>query len=624
MAATSYEILVLQGDKWRIHAQFPPSARDDAIEEAKTLETLPGIQGIKVVRDTYDERTGLYREYTIHRHTAKPQAKPADGGIYAHYMARAGAKRLEDAKTDLEAPPHPSSHVGVVAKLLLVLVFSIAMSALLSGILSAVLPYRKIVGIALYGHTRATVMLIAATFFFLASVTATFKTFMASDELNIPGFNFAKKRRQREIERKHDAQARKRAAIVQRAQEKERERLRLLEEELAREKEEEDRAAEQDAEKSGDDEAAPAEEDAEEEPPSQLSPQAEKHKALLMGFFSAALSSLPAERKKMDNYNRFGVNLYLAGATEVLSSERNLDKDSAVTILSDALQLMGLKPEHADAFARRYEDYLLQDERYMKMFQSARRDFSKFLDDGETACANLDAALHEWNKPKTPENPEKEVIVMFTDIVGSTAMTQEKGNLAAQEVVRAHNRVVRDALAKTDGKEIKHTGDGIMASFTNVHQSLLAAQQMQMMIHIHNQQNPEIPLKVKIGINAGSVVVEEEDLYGATVQMAARIVDKAQKDMILVSDIIRSLDKDAERRFVKRGPYYMKGISGPIDLYEFVWDDNADVAALEVQAAAERPQLEKTYAAAAGIPLAEKTPETNPAPVSARKHQDAG
>ncbi|MEE8350922.1 MAG: hypothetical protein V3R37_01845 [Rhodospirillales bacterium] len=54
---------------------------------------------------------------------------------------------------------------------------------------------------------------------------------------------------------------------------------------------------------------------------------------------------------------------------------------------------------------------------------------------------------------------------MFTDITGSTAMTQSMGDEGAQLVVRDHNRVVREALSNNAGKEIKHTGDGIMASF---------------------------------------------------------------------------------------------------------------------------------------------------------------
>lgn len=621
MASTSYEVQVMQAGKWRIHAQFPANAREDAIEEAKTLESMPGIAGIKVVRDSYDDRTGLHKEHIIHKHTpTRPVVSDlaagspsGGGGKYAHYMARAQANRAMDISDPFatQGRPRKRSGLGVVVKLLLVLLFSIGMAAVLTLILNATLPYRKLGGIAFYGQMRANIMMGAAIIFFLMSVVGTFKAFMRQDELEAPDFELLeRKKREMEARRREQEKKKKKAEEERKKKEEEKKRTKEEEEELKKQIEEElKRKAEEEAKAKEDGEGgeeAPAEEEAQEEEEeefSRLSPMAEKQKAFLMSFFGESIRNLPAERKKMDNYNRFGVNLYLAGATEALGGERNLDHETVTIILADALQLMGLKPEHAEAFAKRYEDYLLQDARYMEMFQSGRRDLSGFLGGNKDAAGNLDQALHEWNKPKAPEDPEKEVVVMFTDIVGSTAMTHEKGNLAAQEVVRAHNQVVRDALAKTGGKEIKHTGDGIMASFENVTKSLVATQQMQTMIRMHNAQNPDVPLKVKIGINAGRVVMEENDLYGVTVQMAARVVDKAKADQILVSDTVYGMAKGGSWRFIKRGPFYLKGIDGPAYLQEFIWDDKADLETLKAQAEAERPQLEQVYVAASGRQL---------------------
>lgn len=626
MESTSYEVLVQQDGKWRIHAQFPSGARDDAIEEAKALENMPGINGIKVVRDNYDERTGLHREHTVHKHTpAKPALATASSGAgggakYAHYMARAQSNRMMAFEESEQKVRKKSSGIGVVVKLLLVLLFSISVAAALTLFLNAVLPYKKISGIAFYGATRANLMIGIAIIIFLISVISSFRIFMGGDELDAPEFDLNEQRKRRLAEERRRALIKKRADEEKQARKEDKERTKeeqeelkkLTEEALKKKAEEEAKAAEVSSEEPAEDGEAEAEEaEAEVEP--QLSPMAEKQKALLMGFFGDAIRSLPAERKKMDNYNRFGVNLYLAGAAEALGSERNLDAQSVTTILADALQLMGLKPEHADAFAQRYEEYLLQDARYMEMFQAGRNDLTGFIEGDKTTPANLDKSLHEWNKPKAPEDPEKEVVLMFTDIVGSTAMTHEKGNLAAQEVVRAHNRVVRDALSKTGGKEIKHTGDGIMASFENVPGSLLATQQMQLMIRMHNEQSPDVPLKVKIGINAGRVVMEENDLFGATVQMAARVVDKATADMILVTDAVYSLAQGGNWRFVKRGPYFLKGIEGPAYLQELIWDDKTDIDAIKAQVEAERPNLEQAYVNASGVALPVLAPEEAPA-----------
>lgn len=621
MNSTSYEVQVMQGGKWRIHAQFPPSGREDAIEEAKTLESMPGLSGIKVVRDNYDDRTGLHREHVIYKYMPKKAAQAEaeigspsfDGGKYAHYMARAQANRMSDIDFgDGPLRPKPkSSGVNVFIKLLLVLLFSIAFAALVVFLVNGVLPYKKIGDIRLYGEMRSSIMMGLGISTFLLSVLIAYFAFMRGEELDAPDLALqeklkrveaakrAKQKAQEEAQRKAKEEALEHAREeLERKKEEEEERKREAEEEL-KEKTEQEETVQEDEKP---EEQPTEEEEREEEESSNLSPVAEAQKAVLMGFFGAAIRALPAERKKMDNYNRFGVNLFLAGATESLGSTRNLDSDSMSQILTYALGIMGLKPEHAAAFANRYEDYLLQDARYMEMFQAGRQTMNAYTDGDEEAPQKLDEFLHEWNKPKAPEDPEKEVVVMFTDIAGSTAMTHEKGNLAAQEVVRAHNRVVRDVLAKTGGQEIKHTGDGIMASFQKVTESLMATQQMQMMIAMHNQQNPDIPLKVKVGINAGRVLMEEKDLYGVTVQMAARIVDKAKAGQILVSDTVHGMAKGGNWRFVKRGPYYLKGIDGPAYLQELVWNDKLDIESVKTAAEAERPQLEQMYAAASGTP----------------------
>lgn len=626
-SSTSYEVQVMQGGKWRIHAQFPPSGRDDAIDEAKTLESMPGLAGVKVVRDNYDDRTGLHKEHVVYKHVPEKTVATSttgsgasgDGGKYAHYMARAEANKTADIDFGdqlVNPPPRKTTRMGVFTKLMLVLLMSIAIAAVVVLVANNMLPYKKIAGVRLYGPTRSNIMIGITICTFLLSVLVSYFAFMRRDELDVPNLELQERlRKQLEARRKADAEkAEKKAVEEARQRQADEEAARAAK--AAKDQADRDRAEKELAalaEKNAEKEEEPAQQEQEPEPEpepeqkeeeySNLSPVAEAQKAVLMGFFGEAVRALPPEMRKMDSYNRFGVNLFLAGAAESLGGARNLDGESIAEILASSLGIMGLKPEHAQAFAKRYEDYLLQDARYMAMFQSGRQTMGAFLDGDKDMPAKLTDFLNEWNKPKAPEDPEKEVVVMFTDIVGSTAMTHEKGNMAAQEVVRAHNRVVRDALSKTGGLEIKHTGDGIMASFQKVTDSLLATQQMQMMIEMHNQQIPDIPLKVKIGINAGRVVMEEKDLYGVTVQMAARIVDKAKADQIFVSDTVYGLAKGGSWRFVRRGPYYLKGIDGPAYLQELVWDDKVDTSIVEAAARAERPQLEQLYTAASGLPL---------------------
>jgi class 3 adenylate cyclase len=175
--------------------------------------------------------------------------------------------------------------------------------------------------------------------------------------------------------------------------------------------------------------------------------------------------------------------------------------------------------------------------------------------------------------------------VMFTDIVDSTGMTTRLGDARATELVRAHDSIVRRGLADTAGREVKHTGDGIMASFSTTSNGVEAAIMMQRGVVAHNTANPNLPLHLKIGINAGEPISEDNDLFGTTVQMAARIVDKAQADQIFVSEIVRGICAGKPIRFTNRGAYEMKGFDGGVVLYEALWQETQQAAEAPAAAA---------------------------------------
>lgn len=120
-------------------------------------------------------------------------------------------------------------------------------------------------------------------------------------------------------------------------------------------------------------------------------------------------------------------------------------------------------------------------------------------------------SLTGWNKPAGDADTAAQslVVVMFTDIVGSTALGQAHGDAEAMELLRAHNRIVRSALTKFGGGEVKHTGDGIMASFSVVANAVQAANKIQADISDYAASHPEPEFKVRIGINAGETVVTQ-------------------------------------------------------------------------------------------------------------------
>jgi class 3 adenylate cyclase len=163
------------------------------------------------------------------------------------------------------------------------------------------------------------------------------------------------------------------------------------------------------------------------------------------------------------------------------------------------------------------------------------------------------------------------VTILFTDVEGSTALTQRLGDAKAQEVVRAHNRIVRDALKGHSGSEIKHTGDGIMASFASASRALECAIAIQRTLAQHNESNPHMPIGVRIGLNAGEPVAEEEDLFGTAVQLAARICAQAEPGEILAPIVVRELAAGKGFLLADRGDVALRGFEDPVRLYEVRW-----------------------------------------------------
>lgn len=160
--------------------------------------------------------------------------------------------------------------------------------------------------------------------------------------------------------------------------------------------------------------------------------------------------------------------------------------------------------------------------------------------------------------------------ILFTDIVGSTRLTQRLGDSAAMGILRDHDRIVRGAIDRRGGSVVKHTGDGLMASFRAVTSALEAAVAIQRDLADRNR-TAEQPLDVRIGLAAGEPVVEQDDLFGAAVQLAARLCERAGSGTILVSGAVRDLAIGKRFAFEKRGRLTLKGFDEAVRLFELDW-----------------------------------------------------
>ena len=161
--------------------------------------------------------------------------------------------------------------------------------------------------------------------------------------------------------------------------------------------------------------------------------------------------------------------------------------------------------------------------------------------------------------------------ILFTDVANSTALTQSLGDAAALAVLGVHDTIVREALSVLGGREVKHTGDGIMASFVSAASAVRCAIQIQRELEKHAQANPERPLKVRVGAAAGEPVEQNDDLFGSTVQLAARLCAQAQPEQILVSNAIPDLCIGKGLVFEELGEVVLKGFGQPVRAHAAAW-----------------------------------------------------
>lgn len=165
--------------------------------------------------------------------------------------------------------------------------------------------------------------------------------------------------------------------------------------------------------------------------------------------------------------------------------------------------------------------------------------------------------------------------IMFTDMEGSTALTQRLGDAEAQSLVRLHNAIVGEALASHGGSQVKHTGDGIMASFFTASAAVECAITIQRAFARHNDASPSEPILVRIGINAGEPLIENGDLFGTAVQLAARICARSGAGEILTADVVRQLVAGKGFLFADQGEAEIRGFEDPVRIYEVRWREES-------------------------------------------------
>jgi class 3 adenylate cyclase len=190
----------------------------------------------------------------------------------------------------------------------------------------------------------------------------------------------------------------------------------------------------------------------------------------------------------------------------------------------------------------------------------------------------LDAlpALTDAEKSRAQQLSDIEgtVSIMFTDLEGSTELLNSLGDEENHEVIRRHNTMIREQISSHSGIEVKNMGDGFMVVFSSVRRAVTCAAEIQKSMGQYTEENPDRPLRVRIGINVGEAIKEEDDFFGTAVVLSARIMGKAIGGQILVSELFRRLAGTASgHKYSDHGWTQLKGFTEEEHLYEVdLWD----------------------------------------------------
>src|SRR5262245_18411413 len=164
------------------------------------------------------------------------------------------------------------------------------------------------------------------------------------------------------------------------------------------------------------------------------------------------------------------------------------------------------------------------------------------------------------------------VTILFTDLVGSTALLSRAGEERAEALRREHFAFLREVFAETGGREVKNLGDGLMVAFPSPSTAVGAAVVLQQRLDASNRRSEE-PMSIRIGISVGEADLEEEDYFGPPVVESARLCAVAEGGQILTTEMVRLMTGTrGGHQFESLGELQLKGLDTPVGTWSVSWE----------------------------------------------------
>jgi class 3 adenylate cyclase len=241
--------------------------------------------------------------------------------------------------------------------------------------------------------------------------------------------------------------------------------------------------------------------------------------------------------------------------TMLRAGELDLDLMAKHLDLADAPPRVPDPAEAPVVLRRSIEDLVRRGERDLRRLTERSRELVEQL-----------SRPSDGGDPALPIDENRPLAIMFTDVDGSTAITERLGDHEARRVLRSSEDLVRGAVVAHGGRTVRHTGDGCMACFPSASQALECALMIEREHEVRNRV-AGVPLTLRIGINAGEPVLDGSGLLGLAVHVAECIIRETAPGEVLVSDVVRQLAAGKGFRFEDRGWTQLGELSEPVRLY---------------------------------------------------------
>jgi|GEM_PF-4917371 len=553
----AFEIYIMRQARWELHARYGPRERTEAVNDAKAMNGSAGIQAVKVTREVFNTLEEITEEYVVYKSRRELPAP-----VELTRSARRGKRRPLRTRDPNHAfaPGHvidPKVAIRVrmtmAARALFTTFVGLAAAGLVTAFFSGLFSgFGRLGSDGMSGMEMAGLIAIFFGVFLAASVIAAGEIFPLVEKycktLSAGGVALGKRRtRVKPKRRPPQASAPSSAATGARQA--------------------------QAAPPAAPPAAAPAAPAAirDQSLPSDPTPATEEHRAFLKAYLNEAMTPVRGAYDIRDQFIRFGINLFTAGTCDTLCKERNLGSDAMLEIMADVIRSLGVPPLKAKSFAANHLEYLVADPRYAVMFESGQEAIRAHLGGRPQATDLLCRALDIWAKAEKGQGQpsSKAVTVMFTEITNYEETVARQGDVAGQQVLHIHNAIVDAVLREFGGKQIKQLQNGAMISFGDCAQAVEAAVAIRDRLADHTRNTPAIPVSVKIGLNLGEPISEDNDLFGSTVQLAARIAGHAEPGQVLVSKPVHeeAKAKSATVNFAPRGTASLKGFTEPVPVF---------------------------------------------------------